>query len=67
MTDEKIRYFPITKKCGCCGKEFICHDPKTWAFKKYRINNRGASKLIYFCTWGCLRKWEKELKNEQMP
>lgn len=59
-----IRYNPPTKVCSCCGKEFICNDPKTYVYKHYRINNRGISKLHYFCKWSCLRKWEKEHKWE---
>ena len=57
---EIIRYTPVVKTCACCGKEFICHDPKSWVYKHYRINSRGVSKLVHFCTWGCMRRWEKD-------
>ena len=39
--------------CQMCGKEF--YPPSAdWAYKE------GKMKVKYFCSWGCLRQWEKE-------
>ena len=40
--------------CAKCGKEFLIHDGQ-WA---YRANVGSGYKL--FCSWHCLRAWEKE-------
>lgn len=48
MTDET---------CPVCGKNFICY-PKEHVYK------RVSSQCIkYFCSWSCLRAYEKDFKN----
>lgn len=37
-----------SRKCPICGKEF--YPSGRWAYKKLGK---------YFCSWSCLRKWEK--------
>lgn len=46
------------KRCEQCGKIFEtpCGD---WAYKKDRKHG-----VYWFCTWSCLRKWEREHKRE---
>lgn len=45
------------KKCDCCGKTFFL-TPDIWVYKKeFAINHKRPMK--YFCSWGCLRKYEK--------
>ena len=40
--------------CGCCGKTFSVFYPDLWRYK------RGDKVLSYFCSWSCLRKFDKE-------
>ena len=42
------------RHCTRCGKEFLIHDGE-WA---YRASN--GKNAILFCSWHCLRAWEKE-------
>ena len=57
-------YNPPIKTCQKCGKEFICHEPKQWAYKIYRpygYNNRNnISNYAYYCSWTCKRGAERE-------
>lgn len=48
------RFNRMEKNCHRCGKEFEmpCGD---WAYKQYK--GRG---IRYFCSWKCMRAWEKE-------
>ena len=41
-------------KCGECGKLKYKND--TWIYKRKGPKER----LIYFCSYGCMRKWDKE-------
>lgn len=43
-------------KCGTCGKKFYVMSVTNWAYKI----KRKSPKVLYFCTWGCLRRYEKE-------
>ena len=54
------------KVCQVCGKEFDVLWPELWRYKRGLGTNTS-----YFCSWGCLRKYDKEreqnimLKDEQ--
>lgn len=54
------------KTCTMCGKRFEVLWPEIWAYKRGLGTNTS-----YFCSWGCLRKYDKEreqnimLKDEQ--
>ena len=41
------------KECHMCGKKFIVQSPDQYVYK--RLFGRNEK---YFCSWGCLRKWE---------
>lgn len=42
------------KECYSCKKQF--HIPSSdWVYKR----TVGRNKNVYFCSWGCLRKYEK--------
>ena len=43
------------KLCPLCGKEFWAHSD--WAFRK-RDKRNGDYK--YYCSWGCIRKLERQ-------
>lgn len=45
-----------TKTCPICKKPYYILDTRVWVYK--RKNASGHQK--YFCSWGCMRKWEKE-------
>lgn len=46
MQENKI----YTKKCFVCRKKFEVQDAEEWAYKR---------KKRYFCSYGCLRRYEK--------
>ena len=58
MQDD-IRSFGTMKKCPVCGKEYLVPDVASWAYVMWAMKKTGGVK-VYFCSWGCLRKWEKE-------
>jgi hypothetical protein len=41
-------------KCTVCGKKFECKT--TYAYRK--VNKKGKAN-IYFCSYSCMRKYEK--------
>ncbi len=46
--------------CKVCGKAFYTPLADDWAYQK-RLYQRNKSDLrLWFCSWGCLRKWEAE-------
>ena len=56
-------YNPPLRTCKTCGKKFIVHDPVGWVYKtsvgvRTHSGSRGAREH-FFCSWGCLRKYEK--------
>ena len=46
--------------CPICGKAFFAPQVGEWAYKKkdYNLANHGLTQI--FCSWHCLRHWEKE-------
>ena len=49
-----LRAFDLYKrKCAQCGKHF--EGCKEWAYKIEKVTDR----YWYFCTWKCLREFEK--------
>lgn len=46
-------------KCPVCGEIFQCNYVEKWAYKKQFYNTK-----YVFCSWGCLRKKEKELEEK---
>lgn len=48
-------------ECPICGRKFYYYSADEWAYKKYDKNNH----MRYFCSWGCMRKWEKENANNK--
>ena len=57
---DDVRAFGTMKKCACCGKEFLVPEVATWAYKKQKTKSTGVQIMLYFCTWGHMRKWERE-------
>ena len=45
----------VTKKCPCCGKEFILHS-YDWVYKMY--DNRGNR--LWYCSYSCFTKTKRE-------
>lgn len=58
MRDSQLRYNPPTRTCEYCGKEFILHDPKSYVYKHNPLKGV-SSVLTFFCSWRCMRAWEK--------
>ena len=51
------------KKCPVCGKEFDVLWPDLWRYKR---NGGTANYWKYFCSWGCLRKYDKGREQNTM-
>lgn len=51
MTEERM--IDVDRKCPICGKVFGVLDADKWAYKD-------GKPMKYFCSWTCLRKWQKE-------
>ena len=49
-------------KCSVCGRIFFYTSADDWAYK--RMDNRHG-KMKYFCSWTCLRIWEKKHENHK--
>lgn len=45
--------------CSICGKEFIVRIPQMWVYKGLK-----GSKKVLFCSYGCMRKFQREKDNE---
>lgn len=66
MTDEwrdlnvRDTYIPCT--CFQCKKVFIPPVKTLWAYKRGSKSHRrdGGAYVIYFCSWGCMRKYDRE-------
>ena len=51
------------KTCHCCHKEFVVPDTGSWIYKRREYKGKkgkDGQNLRYFCSWACLRAWEKE-------
>ena len=48
--------FLNTRTCPVCGKTFYVHATDTWAYKSY---NKQKKRPAYFCSWHCLRAFQK--------
>ena len=50
----------VPLKCKCCGKS-IYSDPELWAYKRMTKKRKNVkSTFIYFCSWTCMRSYEKK-------
>ena len=49
------------KVCPVCGKQFAVLYPHLWRYKRPRRSGED-----YFCSWGCLRAWDKEGEQKTM-
>ena len=52
------------KECPECGEHFTVQSNEEYVYKRY-IKKKNTSRLAYFCSWTCYRKWERE--NEPKP
>ena len=43
--------------CPECGKEFFCTNQGAWVYKRIRYDR---NQTVIFCTWGCMRRYEKK-------
>ena len=46
------------KKCKECGKVFLVRDITDYAYSC--ATGKTGQGRAYFCSWGCLRKWERD-------
>lgn len=51
-------------RCVCyrCGKEFYPEKLDNWVYKRYayKVERAGCEKRRYFCSWGCMRAYDRE-------
>ena len=55
---KRIVYGGAYRICPTCGKTFYIIDLDYWAYAIWKNMGTGGKK-IEFCSWGCLRKYEK--------
>ena len=58
MAKNEYMVLDSTRICPVCMKEFFIPDIEQWAYKHWETNKK--KKRIYFCSWGCMRKYEKD-------
>lgn len=59
----EIRGFDNKKKCATCNKVFYRLTFANYAYKKYINTVNGTKRFSYYCSYGCMRKAQKELQN----
>lgn len=59
---EQWRDTYIPCNCAECGKVFVPPVKTQWAYKRGSKSHRrdGGAYVIYFCSWGCMRKYDRE-------
>ena len=55
MAKNEYMVLDSTRICPVCMKEFFIPDIEQWAYKHWETNKK--KKRIYFCSWGCMRKY----------
>jgi hypothetical protein len=51
--------------CGYCGKEFFVPIVNEWVYRrKDFIALPKTGELKFFCSWGCMRKFDKEYEEK---
>ena len=65
MSNNDIFHFTSVggawRNCPWCGKLFFAHDIHGWVYKAYVYNKQsGVTHKKMFCSWGCMRAFEKE-------
>lgn len=53
----------IDKKCPICREVFTVPYPELW---RYRKGSYESVKTTWFCSWGCLRKYEQQKEDKKM-
>ena len=65
MTEEKL--YGMTVKCASCKKDVFISVPKEWVYKKevWSGGSKGCSRKKWFCSWKCLRAFEKKYEENK--
>ena len=60
------RNLEIIKKCSNCNNNLNQdYDFKNYAYKIYEYNPKTKkNRMKYFCSWGCYRKYLKEVQKD---
>lgn len=55
------------RQCPICGKIFAVWVPEGWAYKRkiYGYKMGIPDKLVYYCSWHCLRETEKNKRRNK--
>ena len=46
------------KKCAICGKDIFVPVADLWQYKRIKRKKSG-DKRVWFCSYGCTRKWDE--------
>jgi len=49
------------RECECCGKRFYIESLQDYVYKR-TVQRKNTMVNLWFCSWTCLRRWEKERK-----
>jgi len=63
MSRNPVRYLGDIRECPICGKEFVCPVFDDWVYQRNPTTGTGKnakSIRLIFCSWSCLRAWDKE-------
>lgn len=54
----KTQNYSVVCNCSICGKGIFIPVVNMWAYKRSDYFNNGN--IRYFCSWGCMRKYDKD-------
>ena len=61
---KTLNYLYNPKVCPVCGSLFNCYCPEEWVYKIRTYNPHTHAGFEKVCSYHCMRKWQKEHKDE---
>lgn len=59
---KKTNYWENPLKCYSCGKDIYVANREMWAYKRYQAKRKYDKYTVFFCSWGCMRKYDAKQK-----
>ena len=53
--------------CPVCQKRVVIHNESSWVYKRKRFLNKNKYVLLYFCSYGCTRKFDSIYEKPKKP
>ena len=47
-------------KCAICGKNIFVPVADLWQYKRIKRDRKRGDKRVWFCSYGCTRKWDEK-------